>query len=1051
MKKTLTSLLLLLLFTPVLWAAPVKLSTASQTAKRFLQQYGKQLKGTNAAYAPRMNAQSANATAPYYVFNAQDGKGFVIVSGDDRTSEILGYSTTTSFDINNLSENMRSFMDGMAKEISLLDKYNVKKAAKAPSKMEARTPIAPIVGSLWNQDSPYNDLCPDDPYSTSGEKLVTGCVATAMAQAMFKYKWPSEVMSTMSPYKCNVHENLARLGQSKYKTISVDGVAAGTKIDWDNIEATYSANTSTEKRKAVAELMSYVGRSVKMEYDRAINGGSGTTNFTIAPALNKYFNYNASCIMREDYNLADFETRIYNEIAEGRPVIFCGQSTGGGHCFVLDGYDGKGYFHVNWGWGGSSNGYFKVAILNPESTAGIGASSTSDGYGMGQSAIVDLSPNTSGNPITLMLQPDITGVSKYQNTVSYTLSNFNNESVAVQTGLGKIEDNGNVTPISALSTMTVESGYLRRNTVQVTGLNTAGVYKVTPIQRPKDTNGRWLYDPYVYATVTVDATGKTTELRYENYGDFTKLRASNFYVTSSGVVGKMNNVNVTVKNVGDHEVHTTVYLVYETTNAAGKAGKQVHSQAPITVPANSSIEIPMGFYADKVGEHNISLCVTEDYRNYQALGTAKINVVSASTAPEKLAYSYTLNGASGSTIYDSRISGSVKITNNGTGVFSDKLTIARVNSSVNADQAFGTSKDVSLQPGESTTINFSFDDCVPGQHVLVVTYMNGQKLAIKSGSFKYTTVKKGIVMYNGDGSRQGYAPAATVKIPETVAAVDLRGSNFTAVEGNNNPNVLYYVDSDKASTTGLPAQNVVVDGKAAKVVLTDGNDFYCPSAFTADQISYTRKFDKASDGKTNYEAIYVPFNPTAITDGTKNLKWQVKDGEANDFYLMQFAGSNADNLNFVYANETFNCNVPYLMAVPQTLVGKNITFSANNVQVLDNVSRFSAVNNNNFIFAGTSGKTTLGENGYVLSADAKSFELKPAATVDAFRAYIIGHDGLNKLNILFNNDFVTGINGINNNETEIKTVYDLQGRRLPAEAATKKGVYIINGKKVVVK
>ena len=77
--------------------------------------------------------------------------------------------------------------------------------------------------------------------------------------------------------------------------------------------------------------------------------------------------------------------------------------------------------------------------------------------------------------------------------------------------------------------------------------------------------------------------------------------------------------------------------------------------------------------------------------------------------------------------------------------------------------------------------------------------------------------------------------------------------------------------------------------------------------------------------------------------------------------------------------------------------------------------------------------------------------MKPAATVNAFRAYIIGHDGLNKLNILFNNDFATGINGINNNETEIKTVYDLQGRRLPAESATKKGIYIINGKKVVVK
>ena len=1051
MKKTLTSLLLMLLLSPVSWAAPVKLSTASQTAKKFLQQYGKQLKGTNAVYAPRMNAQGPNATAPYYVFNAQDGKGFVIVSGDDRTSEILGYSTTTSFDINNMSENIRSFMDGMAQEISLLDKYHVKKTAKVPSKMEARTPVAPLVETLWDQDAPYSDLCPKDPYSTTGENLVTGCVATAMAQAMYKYKWPNEVMNTMNSYSCRVHENEAKYGSNKYKTVSVDGVPAGAKIDWANIETTYSASTSAEKKKAVAELMAYVGRSVKMQYDRAINGGSGTTAYSIAPAFNKYFNYNASFILREDYNLADFETRIYNEVAAGRPVVFCGQSTGGGHCFVLDGYDGKGYFHVNWGWGGSSNGYFKVAILNPENTAGIGASSTSDGYGMGQNAVIGLSPNTTEKPIALMLQPDITGVSKWQNTVSYTLSNFNNEAVSVQTGLGKIEDNGSVTPISHFTTMSVEPGYLKRSTVQITGLKTAGVYKVTPIQRPKDSNDKWFYDPYVYATVTIDNTGKTTELKFDNYGDFTKLRASNFYVTSSGVVGKMNNVNITVKNVGDHEVHTTVYLVYETTNAAGKTGRQIHSQAPVTVPAKGSIEIPMGFYADKVGEHKISLCVTEDYQNYQALGNGKVNVVNASTAKEKLGYSYSLNGATGSTIYDNRIAGSVKITNNGTAAFNDKLTIARVKANQTSDQEFGKSKDVSLQPGESTTIDFAFDNCAIGQHVLLITFIKGQKVDIKPGSYKYATIKKGIVVYSGDGSRQGYAPTSTVKIPENAAAVDLRGNSFTAVEGNNNPNVLYYVDADKASATGLPAQNVVVDGKAAKVVLTDGNDFYCPAAFTADQITYTRKFDKASDGKTNYDGLYIPFTPTSISDGAKNLKWQIKDGEANDFYLMQFAGSNADNLKFVYANETFNCNVPYLMAVPQALVGKNITFSANNVQILDNATRFSSVNNENFIFTGISAKRTLTDNEYVLSSDAKSFELKPAATVNAFRAYIIGHDGLNKLNILFNNDFATGINGINNNETEIKTVYDLQGRRLPVESATKKGIYIINGKKVVVK
>ena len=85
----------------------------------------------------------------------------------------------------------------------------------------------------------------------------------------------------------------------------------------------------------------------------------------------------------------------------------------------------------------------------------------------------------------------------------------------------------------------------------------------------------------------------------------------------------MNNVNVNVKNTADHEVHTTVYLVYESTNASGKTTKQVHSQAPVTVPAKGSIEVPMGFYADKIGEHNVSLCVTEDYQTIRLSEVAK--------------------------------------------------------------------------------------------------------------------------------------------------------------------------------------------------------------------------------------------------------------------------------------------------------------------------------------------------------------------------------------------------------------------------------------------
>ncbi|WP_459964426.1 C10 family peptidase [Prevotella falsenii] len=1044
------SLLLMLLFAHTTWAAPVKLSTASQTAQKFLQQYGKQLKSTNAAYAPRMNAQGVQTTAPYYVFNAKDGNGFVIVSGDDRTSEILGYSTTGSFDIDKLSANMRSFMDGMAKEISLLDKYQVKKEAKAPAQMKARTPIEPLVKTVWNQDSPYNDLCPDDPYNTS-VKLPTGCVATAMAQVMYKHQWPETVTSTIPPYTTKVYENTSKYGQSKYKTISVEGVPADTKIDWANIEPIYNSQTPAAKNKAIAELMIYVGRSVKMAYDRDVNGGSGAAGVYISTALNKYFDYNASYIVREDYSLAEFENRLYNELAADRPVVFCGQSTGGGHCFVLDGYDGKGYFHVNWGWGGDSNGYFKVAILNPESTAGIGASSTSDGYAMGQSAIIEMYPNTTGQPVPLRLQPEIKRVSKSGNSITYTMSNFNRETVSVETGLGKIEDDGSITLISGTSPMTVQSGYLLAKTVQITGLKTAGVYKVTPIQRPSGSTGRWFYDPYVYVTVTVSDAGQTSEMRFNDYGDYKKLRASNFVVTTGGVMGKLNNVNVTVKNTADHEVHTTVYLIYETTNSSGQVGRQIHSQAPVTVPANSSIVLPMSFYADKLGDHNVNLCITENYQNFQSLGGGKVTVVSASTAQESLSYQYTFKGGTNNTIYGNRIEGSVRITNNGKAIFHDQLMSARINMSNQNDQSFGTPKDVVLNPGESTVIDFTFKDCAYSRHAMAVAYIKGSRLDVKSGSIKYVNVSKGFIVYNGDGSRQGHAPAATVQVPAEAAAVDLRGIEFTSVTPNSNPNTLYYVDAGKASATGLPAQNVVVSEKAAKVVLTDGNDFYCPETFTADEISYTRKFDKASDGKTNYEGLYIPFTPTSIMDGAKALAWQTKDGEAKDFFLMQYAGSVANKLNFVYADETFNGNIPYLMAVPQALVGKNITFNAKNVKIADNATRFCSADNSHFIFSGISNKKTLAENDYALSADAKFFELKPTATVDAFRAYIIGHDGLDKLEILFNGDFVTGINGINNNETEVKTVYDLQGRRLPAEAATKKGVYIINGKKVVVK
>lgn len=161
-------------------AEPVTKQQATATASKFFSSHGAALDRK----APVMQAPSTGGTATtsaYYVFNAKDGKGFAIVSGDDRTPSILGYSTTGSFDLDNAPDNVRYWLGEYARQIKYIQDNDIEPAETRASGIADNAKIAAMLQTKWNQGSPYNDACP----TVNGIKSATGCVATAMAQILY--------------------------------------------------------------------------------------------------------------------------------------------------------------------------------------------------------------------------------------------------------------------------------------------------------------------------------------------------------------------------------------------------------------------------------------------------------------------------------------------------------------------------------------------------------------------------------------------------------------------------------------------------------------------------------------------------------------------------------------------------------------------------------------------------------------------------------------------------------------------------------------------------
>ena len=320
-------------------AAGIDAAGAHTRALQFLNSQQRNILSANPQQLSLVHTEKSKADArlaDYYVFNADDGSAFVIVAGDDRTAGVLACGNH-AIDMDDVPCNMQWMLDHYSKQIDYLRAHpDVPVMAAAGQNSVV---VSPLVSCTWNQRAPFYNQCP-----TSGtQHCLTGCVATAMAQVMYYWKYPAQAPA-MDGYTSEVNG------------ATVDALPGGT-FDWDNMLDVYPTNATAQQKDAVAMLMRYCGQACHMGYGTSASGAYSDDELEGM----KTFGYNNDAVLldRDDFTADEWAAMIEQQLAAGCPILYGGVDAdkNAGHAFVVDGCGG-GMYHINWGWSGSGDGYF---------------------------------------------------------------------------------------------------------------------------------------------------------------------------------------------------------------------------------------------------------------------------------------------------------------------------------------------------------------------------------------------------------------------------------------------------------------------------------------------------------------------------------------------------------------------------------------------------------------------------------------------------------------------------------------------------------------------
>lgn len=339
--KKLLLLLSLQLASVMVFAAPRNLSQMKAAAKSVLKSPSATTRNSEAQLDVMQQGRQ------YTVIGYSSG-GFAVIANDDAFEAVIGYSDT-KFLTDNIPPAMQWWINATDAALQQrLSNGQTMSTNVLPADCGYPASVPQLMLSEWDQSTPYNN----EVVKRLGGSYPTGCVATALAQIMYYHKYPTKGTGrktfSLEPYTGN-------------GTLFVN--FGSTTYDWDNMLPIYADNNYTqEQADAVAKLMLHCGVAVDMNYGV---GGSGAYDNDVATAAKQYFRYSTKFYTRDIYPTTQWMNIIFDEISNGRPVLYGGATAQmAGHAFVFDGYDESGRVHVNWGWSGSGNGYFNVAVLD---------------------------------------------------------------------------------------------------------------------------------------------------------------------------------------------------------------------------------------------------------------------------------------------------------------------------------------------------------------------------------------------------------------------------------------------------------------------------------------------------------------------------------------------------------------------------------------------------------------------------------------------------------------------------------------------------------------
>ena len=323
MKRTL--LLMLTVFTNILLAnaEPITKARALSIATKYIN--NPKLSDNT----PQTRSSKADEQPAYYIFTNPNDKKFVIISGESKLNEVVGYGDKMIENPNDQPPYFKLFL----KEYERVVKEVRAKATTTTPQRPIKRKVEPLLTCKWSQYDPFNKYTP----LSNGQHTPTGCVATATAQVMFYNKWP----------KNRPTEYIASTGDEARKS---------STYWWDEMKNTTNEMRTEQSRQAVGVLMYDIGKAVHMRY---YIKGSDSNLQRACNALRDKFDYTVRYLDKNFLPANEFLNEVMQEISDGYPVLV----VGGPHAFVYDGYDEQGLIHTNWGWGGENDGYFDINIV----------------------------------------------------------------------------------------------------------------------------------------------------------------------------------------------------------------------------------------------------------------------------------------------------------------------------------------------------------------------------------------------------------------------------------------------------------------------------------------------------------------------------------------------------------------------------------------------------------------------------------------------------------------------------------------------------------------